>query len=265
MVCRARLAGGAVILLGLLGLLGGCAPQLDRIEAAVGRNAVDLERISAEQRQLREELERLGSLFRLDQDAGVQTEAQRLAKIDQLSVQLEQLMRKLDDNNEFMRSLSARVDLLATRAGIPTLGEYKGPAGGQPPVAVPVPEEGQAIFRAAQLDRDRGNIELARDGFREFLDRYDRSELADDALYWLGDLAYGEDGFSEALDQFQLLLANYPFSNRCPAAMLKTAYCLQALGRVEASHTKLEKLIDVYPQSSEAALARERLESEPDR
>ena len=54
--------------------------------------------------------------------------AMRLAKLVQVSTRLDQLMQKLDDNAEYMRDLSARVDLLATRQGIPTLGEYKPPS-----------------------------------------------------------------------------------------------------------------------------------------
>jgi tol-pal system protein YbgF len=243
------------------GVLAGCAPQLDRIEAELAETNSELAEIRKDQQEMREQIEKVNHLFRIDQNTDVQSTAQRMAKIDQLSQKITQLMLKLDDNNEYMRSLSARVDLLATRAGIPTLGEYKG-TGQNPGEYDPLPEEGRAIFQAAQLDRNRGNNDMAKEGFTEFLDKYGNSELADDALYWLGDLAYGEEQFEAALTHFEKLLNDYPFSDHCPAAMLKSAYTLQALGRNQESGAQFQKLIDVYPESAEAALAKERLESD---
>ena len=108
----------------------GCAPQLDRIELGVQENHDEIARLQAENRRLMQEVQALGQLLRMDQDAGDESSAMRLAKLAQVSVRLDQLLQKLDDNAEYMRDLSARVDLLATRSGIPTLGEYKPPVAG---------------------------------------------------------------------------------------------------------------------------------------
>ncbi|MFH1845759.1 MAG: tol-pal system protein YbgF [bacterium] len=251
---------GSVFLIVLAG--GGCAPQLDRMEAELRRNTEDLEQFRVEQQELSQSLERSSRLSRIEQDSGFESEAQKLAKIDQLANRLNQLMQLLEDNTEFMRSLSARVDLLATRAGVPTLGEYNPAVGGQNKTAgAPLPEEGRAIFQAAMLDRDQGNVDLARDGFQDFLDKYPNSEQADDALYWLGDLAYGERNFESALSYFQQVLGDHAFSELRSACMLKAALCLQVTDQEEAGRHQLQELIDIYPDSSEAALARERLAS----
>ncbi len=255
MIPRASLA---LLAGGILLVAAGCAPQLDRIETRIDQSNEEMARLRADQQQMRQDLAALTNLLRVDQNVGLESEAQRGARLAQLSRQLEQLMQKLDDNTEFMRSLSARVDLLATRAGIPTLGEFKGTTS-PPPTLDPLPEEGRAIFQAAQLDRNRGNDALARDGFREFLDKYPRSELADDALYWLGDLAYSEGDNAKALQYFEQLQQSYPGSDKLPASLLKAAYCLEALGRKAESRQKLDLLIDAYPDSPEAALARERI------
>ena len=47
-----------------------------------------------------------------------------------------------------------------------------------------LPEEARSIYQAAQLDRSRGNVEMAREGFREFLRRFPQSDLADNAAYY---------------------------------------------------------------------------------
>lgn len=151
-------------------------------------------------------------------------------------------------------------------AGIPTLGEFKEPpAGGAGAPASGIleesdlPEEGRAIFQSALRDRARGNTELARQGFREFLGRYPQSELADDALYWLGELDYGEQRYREALASFEDMLRRYPQSELAPAVLLKSGICLLETGQTQAGRQRLEQLIAGHPDTEEATLARARL------
>ncbi len=255
-----RLAGAVLVTAAGLAMLTGCAPQLDRIELAVQVNRDEMAELRAENRRLQQEVQALAQLLRMESEAGGETDAQRFAKLGQVSGRLDQLMRKLDDNAEYMRELSARVDLLATRSGIPTLGEYKPPQpGGDDGLAV-LPEEGRSIYQAAQLDRSRGNVELAREGFRDFLATYNNSELGDDARYWLGDLAYGEQDWTDAADQFERLLADHPDTPWAAAALLKRGYCLKELGRPDEAATTFRRLADEYPDSNEAALIRDQLD-----
>jgi tol-pal system protein YbgF len=154
------------------------------------------------------------------------------------------------------------VDLLATRAGVPTLGEVKSTPS-PPDTGDELPEEGRAVFQAARRDRDRGNTDLARQGFQEFLTKYGRSELADDALYYLGDLAFAGGEHQEALAHFRAMLEQFPGSELAPAALLKTGICLLEIGQKQAGRARLQELIARFPQTEEAALARERLAAQP--
>jgi tol-pal system protein YbgF len=237
----------------VLVLMTGCAPQLDRIEVSVQENRDEISQLQTENKRLLQETEALGQLLRMDRDAGSESSAMRLARLSQLSTQMDQLMRLLEDNAEYQRSLSARVDLLATRMGIPTLGEYKPPAASSVGTET-LPEEGRSIFEVAELDRNRGNIALAKSGFEEFLAKYGNSELSDDALYWLGDLSYGEGEDAEALGYFEDMLNRFPDSERAPAALYKSRACLLKLGRPDDAAAKAEELVARYPDSNEAAL-----------
>ena len=252
-------AGAIIVMVAGLGLLGACAPQLNRIELAVQENHDELAELRAENRRLQQETAALAQLLRFESESGDQTNAQRYAMLGQVSLQLDQLLHKLDDNAAYMRELSARVDLLATRSGIPTLGEYKPPENQGEGMAA-LPEEGRSIYQAAQLDRSRGNVELAREGFREFLDRYGNSELGDDARYWMGDLAYGEQDWVDAFDQFERLLTDHPETPWAAAALLKRGYSLRELDRDDEAETAFRRLVDEHPQSNEAALIRDQLE-----
>lgn len=256
---RARAEGGLGALLTvavLLVALGGCAPQLNRIELAVQTNRDEIARLQAENTRLLTEMQALNELLRMDREAGDETSAMRLAKLSQVSTRLDQLLQKLDDNAQYMRDLSARVDLLAQRQGIPTLGEYKPPARTSA-AAADLPEEGRSILAAAELDRTRGNTELARQGYEEFLARFGDSEAADDALYRLGDLAYGEGDNAAAMARFQELLERHPDSEWSPAALYKGRACLMALGRKEEAWALGGELMTRFPESDEAALLSE--------
>ncbi len=252
-------AGAVFVTVAGLGLFVGCAPQLNRIELAVQENHDELAEMRAENRRLQQDMAALAQLLRLESESGDQTNAQRYAMLGTVSMQLQQLMHKLDDNAAYMRELSARVDLLATRSGIPTLGEYKAPEAQTEGVAA-LPEEGRSIYQAAQLDRSRGNVELAREGFREFLDRYGNSELGDDARYWLGDLAYGEQDWQDASDQFERLLLDHPSTPWAAASLLKRGYSLRELDRDQEARAVFQRLVDEYPDSNEAALIRDQVE-----
>jgi len=258
---RLRSGGLAVAAAVVAGLLSGCAPQLDRIEVSVQENRDQIARMQTENKRMLQEVQALGQLLRMDRDAGDESSAMRLAKLSQVSTRLDQLMQKLDDNAEYMRDLSARVDLLATRQGLPTLGEYKPPAATSVGVET-LPEEGRSIFEMAELDRNRGNIDLARSGFEEFLSKYGKSELSDDAIYWLGDLSYGQGDDAAALEYFQDLLARFPASERAPAALYKGRACLLNLGRPAEAEAMGALLVERYPDAAEAALLKADSEEE---
>lgn len=250
-----------VVFAAFVALLAGCAPQLDRIELSVQESREEVATMQSESRRLRQEVASLSELLRMSADVGDETNAQRYATLAQVIGRLDQLTQKLDDNAAYMRDVSARVDMLATRVGVPTIGEYRPPAAGQDALA-DLPEEGRSIFQAAQLDRSRGSLETAREGFTEFLDRYGDSELADDAMYWLGDLAYSEGNWDQAAEDFAQLLAKFPDTTWAPAAMLKAGYSHERRGDKDQADKLFHDLVAKYPDSNEAALAQEALTGE---
>ncbi len=255
------LRGSALLLLGCgLLLVCGCASQLDRIETGIQTNRDEISKLEAQNMHLQQEVKALGELVRMQKEAGGQTGAMGMAKLTQVNGRLDQLLQKLDDNAEFMRNLSARVDLLVSRSGIPTLGEYRPPAAGnsQDPA---LPEEGRTILDAADLDRNRGNNDLARSGYEEFLGKYGASEAAPRALYGLGDLELDAQNYEAALARFDELLQKFPDDSRAPAALYKSRRCLLALGRTEEAGARAQRLLQDFPQAPESALLKEDLKS----
>jgi tol-pal system protein YbgF len=154
------------------------------------------------------------------------------------------------------------------------------PAAAVPPVA-PQPTsrpatnalQPQDIYQAAYLDYSKGSYALAIAGFREFLRRFPDQPLAGAAQYWIGEANFSmargymnagqADKANEALEQavqeFRKVLASYPRSDKAPTAIYKEALALFDLKQPGQAQSRLQYLVDTFPQSEESALARERL------
>ena len=99
----------------------------------------------------------------------------------------------------------------------------------------------------------------------------------DEAQYWVGesyfslarasaeagrpDQATGE--LQQAVQEFRRVVMNYPRGSRVPTALYKEALALIELKQPRAARARLQYLIDNFPQSEEAPLAKERLASLP--
>ena len=115
-------------------------------------------------------------------------------------------------------------------------------------------------FSAAYADFTKGNYPLAIAGFQEFLKRYPTSELADNAEFWIAESSYSQGDFEAAAKEYDEVVQKYPKGDRAPAAYLKRALCMMEMDRTADAAVLLQHLIQTYPTSEEAALARDRLQ-----
>jgi TolA-binding protein len=147
------------------------------------------------------------------------------------------------------------------------------PAPATTPPAGPGTPSAEETYQAASADLSRGRYPLAVQGFREFLRRYPDSPLADSAQYGIGEAyfsqARGSAGqgqgerarreWEQAVVEFRKVTANYPRGSKVPTALYKEALALGELKLTAQAQARLQYLIDNFPQSAEAPLARERL------
>ena len=120
---------------------------------------------------------------------------------------------------------------------------------------------------AASMDR------IFEAGFREFVRRHPDAALADQAQYWVGEslfsqarasLAAGQSDkatreLEQAVQEFRRVSLNYPRGDKVPTALYKEALALLELKQPRLAQTRLQYLLDNFPQSEEAPLAKERL------
>ena len=95
--------------------------------------------------------------------------------------------------------------------------------------------------------------------FRDFVQRFPSSDLADNAQYGIGECFFAQAMFDSAAAEYAEVQTSYPTGDRVPAAMYKLALSQEKLKQTAESKKTLADLVQKYPLSGEAQLARERL------
>ena len=130
-----------------------------------------------------------------------------------------------------------------------------------PDTASSRPVDPADLYNTALADYQRGNYELAIRQFSQYLKYFPDTELADNAKYWIGDCYYTQKQYSQALDVYETVLKDYPKGNKVPATLFKIGLTRLAQNDTPGGRTYLERVVNEFPESEEAKLARMRLET----
>lgn len=187
-------------------------------------------------------------------------------ELQQLRDQIESLQANLEATNQRLEVLSN--ELAASRERL------SAPAGATDPAAAPLAagatgtaatapraSEPAQLYGAAYEDYLRGNFDLAIQGFTEYTRRYPGTDLADNALYWVGECHYSKRQFKEAIASFTDLLNTYKTSDKAAAALLKKGLAFLELQDRSQAVINLQYVLYEHPGSKEAELARAKLAS----
>ena len=115
------------------------------------------------------------------------------------------------------------------------------------------------IYRQAKQAFDQGDSDTARIQFEELIKRYPKSERADNAQFWIGEIYYREKWYEKAILEYQKVIENYPKGNKVPASLLKQGFAFLNLGDKTNSRIILQELIKKFPQTNEAKIAKDKL------
>ena len=252
---------------------GGCADATSALQQDVAQLRQDLNALTLSVHRGRGDTEAvLGQVDRRTREQSAEQGRQLAtlsARVDALSTELTRVAARLDELSQRVETLSRE---LASRSGTPAPGGAPGPVAPSAPRSSGGPTPEQA-YQAAYLDFSKGNYPLAIAGFREFVRRYPDSPLADQAQYWVGEslfsqarasLAAGQSNkatreLEQAVQEFRRVALNYPRGERVPTALYKEALALLELKQTKLAQARLQYLIENFPQSEEAPLAKERL------
>jgi tol-pal system protein YbgF len=130
------------------------------------------------------------------------------------------------------------------------------------------PPEGEVITAGPKAEKlyagalslfSRRDYAQATAKFEEFVSTYPDHKLAGNAQYWIGECYYSQKRFREAAEEFAKVEKLFPNSLKVPAAMLKRGLSLWENKKPQDAQAVLEKIVSKYPQSEEAAKAKDKL------
>jgi tol-pal system protein YbgF len=98
----------------------------------------------------------------------------------------------------------------------------------------------------------KAQYEEASAAFRSFADTYPNDDLAAQAVYWVGDIAYVQRDYPGAARAFAEELKKYPTSTRAPESMLKLGQSLLALNQKKEGCRALGTLPTQFPAASKS-------------
>ncbi|WP_457568508.1 tol-pal system protein YbgF [Desulfurobacterium sp.] len=209
----------------------------------------------------------------LENSAQIKTLNERVARVEDRLVEDEKDIYELKKSSEQTQKVLKEITVSArnaiqpeneteTTAQEPSVVE-------QPSAEVQTPEvinvSDEDIYKKAFNAMESGELDTARILFETLVKRYPDSPLADNSLYWIGEIFYSHGDYATALEYFKKVVDNYsryypsPKGNKVPAALLKEALCYKGLGDNAKAKQLLKLLISKYPSTNEAAIAKVKL------
>jgi tol-pal system protein YbgF len=116
-------------------------------------------------------------------------------------------------------------------------------------------------FQAGVRDYNAAHYSVAASEFQDVLHYYPMDDLAGSAQFYLGEIAYRQLDFADAVKAYNAVLEGFPGSPKAPAAQLRKGLALLQLNKKDAGIHELRLLIQRHPQTPEAAQARSKLNS----
>jgi tol-pal system protein YbgF len=225
----------------------------------------------AKQSSSKEEVARLNESLSRQSGVLLRSNADLGAKFDDLTRELQTVEGKLEDANRRLTQLSQQI--AEAQARMPSSGAPAPQPAGSPepklvagvvPAAQPAVAKGPSpadVYSQATADYQRGQFELSRQGFQEYADTWPKTDVSDDALYWVGECWLAQRKPKEAIAAFDRLFKLYPDSDKAATASLKKALAHLDLGEKGQAIAKLQEVVHKYPGTDEAKSAKQRLKT----
>lgn len=246
---RLRISSVVVSLLLVVMLFSGCASRREIVRL---KNQADfleqsnqrLEERTARLDSLLEEQIELTSRMRADLASTLGGMDERMgiveSKLEDLGHRFPELTRKME---QVKREISTRKDTVSV----------------SDTSTVMVNVDPKQLYDAAYLDLTKGSYDLAITGFANYLKYFPETEQASNAQYWLGECYYAKKNHTKAAIEFHKVLEDYSTGAKVPSALYKLGLSLLELKSVQQAKKYLQELVDKYPGTQEAELAKHKL------
>src|SRR5467141_74938 len=196
------------------------------------------------------------------------TQVQGLSdNLEEIKSRLGKLNQQLVDLQNTVQSLDAKVSGgggTAPSSGVSNPGaglSSQPPAGGTmaPASASGPAPSADTLYSNGLRDITSGKYDLARQEFQDYLKHYGDTDLASNAQFFLGEIAYSQKNYDQAVTEYERVLTNYPKSFKLAPAHLKKGMALIDLGQKTAGVRELRDVVKRFPGTEEERRARAKL------
>lgn len=190
-------------------------------------------------------------------------------RVAELQTQLTELLERIDVLNQRLAQLEeSRVEPApVVQASQPQI--RRQPAAEPSAPAPQVQQPAQSALVGARIAEDyrqaimlvgRGRHAEARRAFEGVYDADPNGDLADNALFWIGETWFAAKDYTNAVRYYQRVVNDYATENKAPDALFKIALAQERTGDIALARRTLQQVIERFPYSSPASTAKAELE-----
>jgi tol-pal system protein YbgF len=121
------------------------------------------------------------------------------------------------------------------------------------------PADKAAFLALAQKQEQAGERGVARELYEEYVKKWPADPRAADAWFRLGEIAFGDKRYREAVLAFGKVVQDFPRSDKAPDALLRTAEAMLALDLKDDAKAMFQDVVARFPKSTAAQKAKARL------
>ena len=193
------------------------------------------------------------------------TQVQGLSdNLEEIKSRLGKLNQQLVDLQNTVQSVDAKISGTAPAGASPSPSSSNfAPSGGASSSGSSAPSgpppSADTLYSNGLRDITSGKYELARSEFQDYLKYYGDTDLASNAQFYLGEIAYSQRNYDQAVNEYDRVLTNYPKSFKLAPARLKKGMALIEQGQKQAGVRELREVVKRYPGTEEERRARAKL------
>lgn len=193
--------------------------------------------------------------------AAPQTAPDTEARLAQMQTSMTELLERIDVLNDRISKLETTVATASAGSSAARKAEAPAVHAEQPsrPTAANAPLDSARMaetYRGALALFGQGKIAEARRTFQQIFDEEPTGDLADNALFWIGETYYQAGDYANAMRYYHRVTTEFAEQNKAPDALFKTAMSQEKTGDLALGGKTLEEVIQKYPYSSAAASAK---------
>src|SRR5438552_4767113 len=175
----------------------------------------------------------------------------RLGKLNQQLVDLQNTVQSLDG-----KISGAAAPAPAPGTATPTTSTVAPPNSSAVPTGAP---SADTLYSNGLRDITSGKYDLPSSEFQDYLKYYGDTDLASNAQFYLGEIAYSQKNYDLAVAEYEKVLNNYPKSFKLAPARLKKGMALIERGQKTGGVRELREVVRRYPGTEEDRRARAKL------